>query len=250
MSYKFHTIVASDSRAKDFLHWRPPNEELYLTHNIICRGARIDRVGSSIHSCLRRIPVTDIVVVRICAGINELTYKSHHDGGVEITLQPYQNLLQHILQLKESIRKAHPKSLVGIATIPPINFKIAQHHYIDKGLLSKPHQTEEDLKKSQEKLNATIAEINARIIIENKINQYIPELGTAIPTQLFLHQDILKTSIKKTGRRRRIRIHIQDTTLPDGIHPCERVSNKWFAKIHENFVKEIDRVKNAKPLNE
>jgi hypothetical protein len=249
MDKRIHAIVASDSRAKDFLTKSSPNAEKYTTHNIICRGARIDRVSSAIASKLRRIPESDFVIIRICAGINELTYRYHHEDGVELVPHTQQNLLQHLLELKEHIRKQRPLSLVGIATIPIINFKRAQEYYVERGWLKKPLFDKIATEQHQQALSDTLAIINSRITKENTIKQYLPDLGTVLPTQCFLHQDIEKYSIRKRGNKRRIRKHIQNSALPDGIHPCDRISDKWHTCIHNNFLREVERVKNPIPLN-
>jgi hypothetical protein len=248
MDREIHAIIATDSRGKNFVSKAAPNSDIYQTHNLVCRGARIDRVSSAIFSCLRRINPSSLVLVRICAGINELTYKYHHKDGNELVPHIQQNVIQHLLQLKEKIRRKFPSALVGIATIPIVNLAQSKLHYMEKGWLSKPLYDESQTLQHQRELSITISNINARIVRENSLRQYIPEIGLVLPTQLFLNQDIEKVSIRKKGGKRRLRKHIQISSLPDGVHPSDRISDKWFNCIHENFKRELDRIKHPIPI--
>ena len=84
LPYNIKCLLISDSRFRDYENTPAPNPEIYDTVNIIKRGARIKHLEQPVFDVLQHTSPNDIVIAYICAGINNLTYKEHTSGGIEI----------------------------------------------------------------------------------------------------------------------------------------------------------------------
>ena len=159
LPFNITCILASDSRFRSIEHRPPPNQHIYSTINIIERGARVCNLEEPILDELSNILPSDVVVVYINAGINNLTFKEHHAGGIDIVPHTRQNVVEEMLNLKQSIRQHFARSLVGISTIPIISFKNTQAHNTEfNHLQSKYDDTALDA--MQKNLSYTLAEVN------------------------------------------------------------------------------------------
>jgi hypothetical protein len=205
----------------------------------VCPGAKVDRIKRKILQKLEEIPKGELVLIRIAGGINELTVREFHPGGVELCPQRPQYLIHNLLKLKDDIKSVHPISLVSFATEPIINFVVAQQQYISIGKLWSPKYSHQQLVAFQNELSESLAQINSRLIIENKKLQYVPGWATTRCTQLFWHQDIEKLAKRKRGGKWINVKRIRWTALPDGIHPASSIVESWYNRAHENFRREL-----------
>jgi hypothetical protein len=142
---KVHAIVAADSRARGFMRKPAKNKSLYYTHNVICPGGNSEIICSRLTELVSSIPTTDLIIVRVACGINELTVKEQHSGGTELSLRENENVLQNLRLLKGNLKLSHPRVHVGFATIPIISFMVAQKHYLSKGWLTKPKYNQKEV---------------------------------------------------------------------------------------------------------
>ena len=232
-----YCIVAADSRARDFESKLLPHPDLYTTKYIVRGGARINTLECEVLGYINKLPKTDIVILYILAGICELTYKEYHQGGVELCLHKNQNVYDHIVDLKNTIRRHHPLSLVGVATIPIIDFKKAQKHYKHSNQLFVPKYGNDDLLDMQRRLSKSLAKINTDLAHLNRSPQHLPGVGVFYPAHLFLHQDIEKDVVRKTKSSRKVLKRIPDKKLSDGVHASAEVADVWYEATHSNFFK-------------
>ena len=94
-----HGILVTDSRGRDFENFLPLDKP-YNSHHVVCRGARIPQLQYEAIRELKTIPKSDPVVLYICGGGNELTYKEHHEGGIELAVHTQHKVLENILDFK------------------------------------------------------------------------------------------------------------------------------------------------------
>ena len=239
---QIHCFVIADSRFRDFESFFPINQHIYNTVYIVKRGARIINLEEAVLKELRKIPKSDIVIAYICAGINNLTYKYYHSGGYEIVPHNRQSVYLDILGLKQKIRRVFPRSIVGIATIPIVNFAKAQkyakdnHHLVSKFTLA-------DIKQMQTQLSDTLADINTELIHQNRGFQQVPGVGWMKPCQLYLHQEIEKLVYRKKQQERIVIKRIPDKVLTDGVHPAEYISLHWYNTIHNCFAQIVHNLR-------
>lgn len=238
MASRVHTILAADSRARPFLEREACNSSIYQSHLVVCPGAKVDKIKQKTIQKLSNIPQGDLVLIRIAGGINELTLREYHVGGVELCLQRPQYLIHNLLKFKDEIKSAHPISLVSFATIPIINFVAAQKHYIDTGKLWQPKYSYQQLTAFQTELSDSLANINTRLIVENRKLQYVPGWATTSCSQLYWHQDIEKLAKRKRGGKWINVKRIRWTALPDGVHPSSGIAKTWYNRVHDNFKKD------------
>lgn len=240
---KYRCVIVSDSRGSKFPELGNFNQGTYSTHYLSYRGAKIPFLRDRTVEFLSKQPKDCFFIVILCAGINELTRKIQHDGGTEIALNSNQILIINLLRFKEKVRADFPNSLVTIASIPIIDIIAANAHYVNTGRLCRPMLTETELDSLQLELSDTLRIINNRIFTENKHQQYIPGKGLVLPNQIYLHQYVekMKTKVLKNGRKI-IKRRISPTALIDGIHPSVELTIKWLQGIHENALKQYNKL--------
>ena len=152
------------------------------------------------------------------------------------------NYGKHTADLKAKIRRFHPRSIVGVATIPIISFAKAQEHYKAIKQLHTAKYDETQLQSMQKRLSDLLATINTDLSHLNSEPQEIPGVGHFYASQLFLHQDIEKQVIRKSKSKRTVIKRIPDKKLTDGVHPSEAVNEVWYMALHENYMKIISAV--------
>ena len=103
-----------------------PKSKCLSTINVIKREATVYNLEQLVLEELHNILHSNIVVVYLCAGINELTFKEYNAGGVQIVLHTRQSVVDNLISLKHIIRRSFPRSVVGLAIIPIISFKYTQ----------------------------------------------------------------------------------------------------------------------------
>jgi hypothetical protein len=233
-----HSLIVADSRGSNFAKHRLYNICHYQTHYIISRGAKIGDLKTRTLSGLKAISKNSIVLIFLCAGINEVTKRDFHPGGCELICAESNNLVENLVDFKRSVKQYHPKVVVTIGTIATVDLKAANKHYMDKGKLWSPKYSEEEIKIFQEKVDTSLREINHAIFEENKKPQEIHEIGYTVTHQLYLHQRVqrLFSKTKKDGRKIMKR-RISPGSLVDGIHVSDPVCLNWIQTIHANSMK-------------
>ena len=160
--------MVGDSRIRDFNGKPEPYSHLYPTTYIGRSGAGIQSIETETIEYIGRISRQDIIIIYICAGICEITFKEYYAGGTELSLHSRQNVVENIINFKAKIRRYHPRSIVGISTIPIISFKLAQAYYKSSLQLSVPKYTEEQLQVMQKNLSDLLPDINTTLAHQNR----------------------------------------------------------------------------------
>ena len=182
----------------------------------------------------------------MCAGINNLTYKQYNYGGIEVVPHTIQFVIQGLVHLKEKISRYYPKSVVGIATIPILDFKHYQRHCIKYHHLI-PSYNEDALSSMQHFLSNELAWINPDLVHQTREYQIVQGIGYIKPPQLYLHQDVEKVTYRRNRREVRIK-RIPEGRLYDGLHPTDFITEHWHMAIHNSFKKVICEVRNILTL--
>jgi hypothetical protein len=226
-----------------FYNLQNPNPDQYDTYTLAFSGAKINFLLDKTLEHLQLLPKNKICFVQLVAGINELSFKDRHEGGIELVPNDSQELTFNVLRFKEVIRAKYPNCLVAIATIPIIDFERATQFYITSGRLKNRKYDTEETKAHQLQISETLKSVNHRITIENKLVQYIPGIGGIFASQLYFHQFVEKTTVTKKPSGRIIkRVRIPPKALTDGVHLPEEKILKWWELIHTNFLKMIQKL--------
>lgn len=241
---KIHCILAADSRARNFPTDTAINAHMYAAHYIIQRGAIVADLKPKILNLVQSSPPEDIISIKIAAGINECTYREGKFRYTELIPNNSIHVLQNLLNLKTEIRQCTRRALVSFATIPIVSFKSCQSHYIKTGRLIFPRYNSSDLLEFQEDLSQTLSQINDRLMSENKKPQEIEDVGEVYPALLLWHLDIEKEAVLRIQGEKITRKRIPSTALSDGMHPSDKISEKWFSNLHKSYVKEWERINN------
>jgi hypothetical protein len=242
-------IIACDSRGRDFRDFPLIDKYGYNSHIILRRGACIKDIENDLVILLDGLCRKDIFIVYIAAGICEITKKIHHQNGHELDLRNSNSLLENLISCKQTIKNTFDKCIVNIATIPTINLAQAIRYNIDQGKLISSRFTEEEIKEKQARLNEIVKFTNEGILKENRERQELPGFGQIRLGNLFLHQDIEKTELKKRGGRKIHRTRIPLTALVDGVHANKDITLKWYRALHFNFMKLYDALESCQELN-
>ena len=233
-----HGVMVSDSRGRNFNNYPIVHEALYTTHHVICRGARVPQMQDAVLKELYTIPRSDLIVVYICGGSNELSFKEYHTGGVELAIHKQQQVLTHLLDLKSTIRRKFTNCVVGFSTIPIIDFQKSQKYYESVNALWEPKYSQDDLLSMQQEISANLACINVNLTHQNRFCQYVYDCGMIKPNQLYWHQEIEKCVYRKTSFGKRVKKRIpKGVLLDDGVHPTQKVEDIWHNSLHNDFAK-------------
>jgi hypothetical protein len=229
-------MVVGDSRIRHLVSYPNPNKEQYSLDILCFGGAKLKKICEETVKHLKENPPNEKYIVYIAAGICELSLKESHRGGTEISPTYETKVFQHILECKETIRAYQPNCVVGIATIPILDFARVNGFYEEIGYLTIPKYSPEQNKIHQDYLSQMLADLNKEIFAENQIPQYVPEVGLIYPKQWYLHQNIEKVSKKIRGPNVKLIKRIPTTALFDGIHPSSKVLDSWNKGLHNNLI--------------
>ena len=233
-------LIVTDSRGKRFqdIYKDPRNGQLFPNKDkfhkvkfIAIPGAKVlDLKGPAI-DFVRGVNSKRTVIVKIAAGINEFTRKFRNSQGeIEITLsnELAPNVFVDLLRLKAAIKSEHPKTVVTFCTIPPANLRIIQQKALQRGRLTKPTFTAEELREQTDVLLAKVIDINDRI----KSNNHKQQLGI-VPQTASLDSVVFKT--KPNGRRRLILAY-----FADGLHGTTYTELEWIRLIWKSAQNELN----------
>jgi hypothetical protein len=243
MNYDLQVLFVSDSRGRDFLKSPLPHSDLFKTEYIIIGGASIRTLERETITKVKSISLSNpntVFIVKIAAGICEVTKKEQHAGGVELVLREQTYVLTNLLNFKERLHCLGRKILVSFATIPPISFEQALQHNISKNKLWAPTSTKEHRLAQQDAIFHRLSQINHALIQENTKLQEIGNLGSCRPAQLLWHQQI----VRETKRRRssKVVLRIPLTALVDGVHAGPEVFSKWSTTLYHSLQQDAERI--------
>jgi hypothetical protein len=242
LSRKIIGLVVADSRGRCFLNRNKPDNELYESEYIIRPGGRIAWLTLETVKYLKTVQKNDIVIIQICAGINDLTRKTTHAGGTEIIPNERHHLWYQLLDLVYECKRAHVNSIISFASIPVIDFKAAKQHYMKIRKLHTSAYTDEDSQTHQKWISDTVRQLNHNIHIHNSQEQTIIDVGAVKPNDLYWHQYVEKQGNKRKHDEYPTR-RIVNGALTDGIHPAPYVQDKWYEATHNNFVKIMEKIR-------
>ena len=248
MEPEFVSLLVSDSRGSKIIPHPLPAIYPYTSEFIPIPGANILRLHYETNEFLKHNNPTNkrIFIIKLAAGICEITKKEFHDGGEELSLRPTTNVLANILDFKRSILNLGLKTLVSIATIPPVSFEDNYAYNKSVHKLWNSQYSTEDRKRLQGELFTLIKEINDEIVTENTREQMIPGIGSCRPSQLLWHINVMKES-----RRRKtssLTVRIPHDLLPDGVHPNDDIIKKWSETHHNSVIQDIGRIRDLMKL--
>lgn len=223
-------LFLADSRAHNFNKYPKLPDYSFTVDIISIRGAKIyNLVGPGVRK-LHSYNTSDQIIVRLAAGVNDLTtfvYDSLHNKRV---LKPSQHtadsLFSELMKFKEAIISARQNTIVLFTTIPTASLaKFQNSKKLRVQILS-----DNDLHIYQHELDATIDDINSQIIRHNKVMQH----GVVLRT-LCWH-----SSIRKSARRNRrgktthiVRNHFAH--LYDGLHGDSKLKTQWHLAMYKLF---------------
>lgn len=230
MSQRVHCLFVGDSRAHNFSNYSKPSDYTFDVDIYSLRGAKISSLITPTIRKLRSYNTSDLVIVRLAAGINDLTTFIRNSSGGSV-LKPSDHtsdtLLSELRQFKEAILSFRPEhTLVTFTTIPPASFsKFQASRKLDAPIIS-----EENLVIYQQQLDTKLDIINERIIDLNSQ----PQCGIKLRT-LSWHNTIRKACNRKRGdtivsTRRNHFVH-----LYDGLHATSKLKQRWFKQVYEAF---------------
>lgn len=98
-------------------------------------------------------------------------------------------------------------------------------------------------------MSHTLSVINDKLTLENNKAQEIGKIGAIYPAHLYWHGDIEKEAVIQIKGEKVVRKRIPRTALPDGIHPSDNISQKWFNNLHKGYVKEWERINHPYPFH-
>lgn len=233
-----HLVFVADSRAYSFDRYTQPSlpgEGSRKVHYIIKRGARVRDLFEPTLSKLRQFQQEDFVIVRVAAGINDLTElfstPQHNKRVLRRSTVTSGDLLVEFNHFRSACLRVHTKSIIIITTIPPASFARFQQ---SKGL-NHPILSEEQLKQNQADLDSTLDTVNSAIKSLNQEAQH-----GLVFTTLCWHTTIRKPTKRKSRSGRHTRTIRNDfSSLYDGLHAKSTTKQRWFTLLHSLFTKDL-----------
>ena len=116
-------LFVGDSRSYGFFRYEQPKN--FETLFCVKRGAKIDDlIGESLEK-LKEVRTDLPLIVKIAAGINNLTKFTRHQGGKELIASDISiaEVCNKLDSLKSKIKEARSDALVGFVTIPTLSFE-------------------------------------------------------------------------------------------------------------------------------
>ena len=214
-----------DSRGQglhEFISHHQPFPSSHHVQIIMKPGARIHDL---FHASKPHLVDHPNSIVFLAGEICNLTEKIHHHWGTQLSYQSKTDSIIHeINEIDRTFREEFDQISFKIATIPPVSILKSTQYNIENGHLTQSITSHEEIKTQQASL-----ENDLRII-----NQHIEGINSSrMQGTITLHNDLLKTKIKKRGNGgRKIRkTGYVYSRLYDGVHPDQKLKQKWFHLI-------------------
>ena len=129
MGENIELIIAGSSRVRDLQNLTLQNDALYNTTILPNPGGSLITIAENVIEHVRDINNNSLVVIYVIGGLCDITQKTYHRGGYEITLRDEINTVENARKAKSLIRQAHPNAIVSFASIAPAHLKRAKEHY-------------------------------------------------------------------------------------------------------------------------
>ena len=231
MPVQVHQLLVADSRAYSFDQYTHPPFSNLSVDFVIQRGAKIDDLVLPTVTKLRSYDPLDFTVIKLAAGINDLTefvYTVHSRSKVlkksDLSLDGF---FARLYRFKQQIQACRPLTIVSIVTIPLASFSKfqASRH------LSSPVLSVEELITNQKQLDSLLDQANARI---REFNNEL-QLGMSTRT-LSWHTSVRKPSKRKTRTSKHNKSLRNDfSQLYDGLHATSTLKKKWYNELYRSF---------------
>lgn len=229
-------VLVADSRSFGF--WRYPQDPDAPIRYVVQRGAVIKDLRKPALDLIKTL-THETIIVKIAAGINELTSWWKHSGGKELTLSAVSSkiLIEKLLKFKQEIHVVRPDALVGFVTIPTISFEKFNDLQTSTGKLWTVKQSKSELKVLQTKLDEILHEVNSRLKVENCKRQLPHKKGCRTVSW---HNSITTRSKKRTKKGHFKLVYKNNfTKLYDGVHGVSELKKKWFCELCKAISAEI-----------
>lgn len=230
---RLHVILGADSRAKYFRGKGNPNYSSYKLVYVTQCGGKVQDISPLVADRLKVIPHSELVFIQLACGINNLTKKFRHPGGVELIPNENPDAVHELRAAKQLFRTIHPNVVVSLATIPCVDFVKANKCYKAQD----PIYSVDQLQRFQSEFSDQLAVINHEICVENQIVQSTVRYGNIKALNLYWHQCVEKVSFKGKSSEAKIKKkRIPDSALTDGIHASLEIQTTWFNHFHANMM--------------
>ena len=180
---------------------------------------------------LRAYPPSDTVIVRLAAGINDLTTFTRDETRRFKVLKPsahtVETFMKELIHFKQVILNHRPQNtIVSFVTIPTASFQKFQA----SRKVPKPVISDTDLEQYQQDFDSKLDTINNQIITLN---------SDCNVRTLSWHNSVRKSAKRKhsTGVRSVKRNHFAH--LYDGLHATSKLKRRWYSEAYKAF--SIDR---------
>lgn len=213
----YHALLIADSRAYSFNKYKVDQKIYHKSHYIIKRGGTTRSLLERTLEFLKsdKISKNDWLIVKIAAGINDITYRQEENGEIVLKHKGTNEAIKGLLKLREEIYKIRPKTVVSFITIPPA-------HILKNKELKGLNCTAKDIEENKAYVDKVL-DLNTKLEDLNR-NQ----CATIIqPHCCCWHPEAIRSS-KKTLRQGgyRKRITVNKKALYDGLHAVSDVKKK------------------------
>lgn len=230
MTTKVRQLFVADSRAFSFDQYpRPKSCNLDLDF-IIIRGAKIYDLILPTLAKLRTYSKSEFVIIKLAAGINDLTVFTDSPHSRAKVLQKNDLCLDGLFakfnHFKQQVLGCRATVIVSFVTIPPASFAKFQ---ASKSLPA-PILSEAELKFNQQQLDALLDQANTRIRMLNS------ELQLSVCSRtLSWHTSIRKPSKRRNRAGHYTTLRNDFSQLYDGLHAKSELKRKWFNELLRSF---------------
>ena len=243
----YEVVVVADSRAHNFDAYKKPIEEDFLMQYridyCVARGATIADLRTEVLDRLKYKRSRYPIIIKIAAGINNLTQKTPHEGSS--VLKP--NLVDistELLSLRDEIKKSH-KAVVTFITIPPAIFDVSQQYKLDNGVIKSSLYSTRELASFQTAHNEAVKDLNKQIKRWNAATQEDITPQTASWDNIVLRP----TKRRQSSGYHRSTSRLDRKSLYDGLHGTSVTKQKWFNMLHHSIQQEINKLEQIRRHN-
>lgn len=225
----------ADSRALNFEHYGQPSQ--FKTHYVVERGARIRDLMQPTIAKLRTIHRDTTVVVKIAAGINDITriVRTEHDKFLRPSTRSADEIFIELCTFKDLLKRERRNILVGLVTIPTVSVR----KYAEINGYRATEELERDFSQDQREIDDNLQTINYRIRGENRQPQLDFPRG---PRTVSWHSSVTRKSFRKSRNKNKPGKPTTRSSfgqLYDGIHAVSQLKRKWFHQLITAFTAEI-----------
>lgn len=229
-------IVAADSRANHFgAHTYRQPHDLTITF-IIKRGAKILDLVPALLDEVKRSSKKKKLIVKIAAGINNITRLIRFRRGKFITFDQvsHEQILGHLRDVRTFVHLERPDAVVGFVSIATASVKKFQKYYTE----GRPNLNEQEITVEQTLIDKCIDKVNDGIRCMNREGQ----AGYSRGPRCVYWNTYIRSSSKRRNRNGKLVTSVRNSfqRLYDGLHPCPELKLIWFTGLCSVLKKEIE----------